>query len=655
MHNHSGANTCCTCVPGIRYALQSVKECICLSKEDPTLSVVIKITKVSGIVDTITLTYTNLNLLKICSDALIFNSSLVIPLEEISKIQILTSTVTNQGFKNCLKAKLSNPNPSCMALAVDDNGRGSGRGKSSNNSTNNCNTGLSCFLNENRDTLTTVQYDGCGSNTQVIQEVEAVTKTDVVNNVVFDTTSTNVPSNIKLTTETTNVVNSVVTTPVNVLSSAQSTPKSVVTSVTSRTGEALIALSATPQMVVENIKLDPKMDVVTNVTLSTSPVCGPLTTQDLNVITALTLQAIPNVATALTTLTAPFLTGLGNPTTATVITGYPNLTTVQVLSPGNANATVLTDITTATAVESLAVDMPSIASQDGRVGTLQVIIPANTFGAGVPATDTPFDVVVGNSTNPVSLAAPTTIDVLPAADTVLTVTGTPALKTVSDVLGNPNLVTVIQSLGTPSTANAVTGYPNPTIANAITTVNNTPVTINNPSTPTTTAIKAITTAPTTVNAGTSLNVTKVPLRPLNVDSPYSRIQVSQVGSPVTSRFVYNVSSTSETISTIGVVTPTTVNSVQSVTDTSVINKASVDSTPTSVLNSATLGQTKTSVVKDVTLSDVSVISVTPETVNGHVIGVFGGIMTLESTSGDLTVYSLCHIVSATSLPPNPPK
>lgn len=652
MHNNQSINTCCSCVPGVRYALQAVKECICLFKDDPTLSVVIKITKISGSMDTITLRYSTLNLLKICSDVIVYDSSLVIPIEDISKVQVLTSAVTNQGFKNCIKAKLSNPNPAEMALSMDNNPRG---GSSNKNCppkpANNCNAGLSCFINEHRDDLSHIQFEGSGTEIEVIKEVDMITPAKVVSDVILETTTKSVASNLKLTTESTNVINTVVSEPVKVITSAQSTEHTVVKNVTSRTANALIEQSSTQVDVVSKVNTDPQFDVVTGVTLNTQPVCAPLVTQDLNVLTSLALTAIPKVATNLSTTTGQFVTGLGTPSTDTCITGYPNITTVQVLSPGNANPNVVTDLTSITPVEPTAIDVPTIASANNGVGTLQVIVPANAFGAGVPAAAVTLDVVVGTDNNPVSLAAPRTIHSVDSQDPVLTGQGTPAIRTINAALGNPNLVTVIQSLGTPSTSNCISGYPNLQLAPAVTAVNKTEVTINNPSTPTTLGIKGITTTPTTLDAGTGLTVTKQPILPLKRDNPVTSTKASLLGSPVTAPFVFQVTPITDTIASLDSSTSTTVNSLKSFTDTSVINKATLSSDPVSVVDSASLGVVRQDVVGSITLNDISVTTTAPDTINGVVIGLFGGIMTLEATNGDINIYSLCHIVSAsTNLP-----
>ncbi|MEF9934776.1 MAG: hypothetical protein RSA01_03865 [Clostridium sp.] len=645
MHKNFGGNTGCSCAPGIRYSLQAIKDCICMCKDSSCFDVVIKITTVSGCVNTITLNPHNLNSLKLCSDSLVFKNDLIIQLEDISKIQVLTSDICNNKFKNCLMSKLSNHNPCCMAMSMDDCHKTGCGNKHNQGKSQPCSPTLTCFLNEHRDDLSTLQFEGACGTPHIVQTIDDIKKTEVVSDAVLSTTSTVVQTNLSLSPENTSVVESVNTTPIDVVSKITTKEQSLVSSVASQTSNALTGITSTPTQVVQSVNFNSPVDVLTSAKLNTSDVCGPLTTESVNVTTSAGVQEVANVATNVQTTPSTVLSGLGTPSTTPVVTGYPAPSTVNAITGYDGSASVIGGVTGVNIVTPTSVAVPNIKSLDLSLGKLQVIIPKNSIGQSLPNRDLTYDVIIGTEGNSVSLLAPTQVNNYVSPNPLLGVEGRPIIETVPTA---PIDEPVLNGLGRASTANAVTGYPAATTASVVGQVNSTPVTIPTLVSPSNVQIQSITSPPSVVAAGTSLSTTNASILPVNPQTPVNNTTVSVVGEPTSAPFVNSVTGTPTNVTLIKDISPDKVNSVTSAPKTSVIKNVSLNSKNTCVLDSASLDISEKCVVKDIALDDVCVLSSSPETINGRVIGVCGGIMTVLDVSDDILIYSLCNIVSATS-------
>lgn len=80
----------------------------------------------------------------------------------------------------------------------------------------------------------------------------------------------------------------------------------------------------------------------------------------------------------------------------------------------------------------------------------------------------------------------------------------------------------------------------------------------------------------------------------------------------------------------------------------VVGNADITKSSATVLNGASLNKSPKSVVTDVETGTVSVLAPVNEPIEGDVVCAGNGIMTVENTNGDVSLYNLCDVNAVTT-------
>ncbi len=358
-------------------------------------------------------------------------------------------------------------------------------------------------------------------------------------------------------------------------------PASVVQGVTlSQTPASVVgAVAPTNTTVVTNVSTTPQ-SLVTGITTQTASVAGAITTAPLPVVNAVNTTLAPDgVVTGITETTQAVIGSLTT-TPATAVTGFGAPTVY---------GGVITGVDVISSIAPQAVTVPVLTSVG--TGLLQITIAANSLGAGIPPADVTLNVQAGGSN--VTFGGNITANTLPTTANVLGgLTATPAIETIS-VPGAPVTAAVIGSV-TPTPATVIGSITPSTLAGSL--------------------VSGVETA--TIN-----NVTVGPA----------------------TEVVSSVAATTGTVNVPGPVSTVPASSLFTTTPASVVGTAVLNTTPTSVVGSATLNTTSETVVESVNAAAINVLAPTVEAVDGSVAQACEGIMAVDNTNGDMTVYSICEI------------
>ncbi len=368
--SNSFPSDCCT--ETIRQALEIIREAVRSLGNSSTLDVVIYTT--DGSSETITFTSRGRSV-KITDDAIIYNC-VAIALNSISKIEILTSSLS-ENFRNRLLNRLNRLSESCenpyLAYDLDDESYCPRCKKEKCNCK--CENTLGDYVINNVDELSGVGRIGGGrpifgisevNTTLVVSDVEAIlTTTPVLQSADLDTSFTNVISD--LSTISTSVVNSISTNNQQVVREIQQTPARAITA--SSVDSVVVVGSVAPftTLVVQNINPNNNSisvvnsysttQVVKNITKSsavatnivdfdTTPLVNEITTSEVQVVQSIN-EFSANVINSVTATTSPAVSRVSYDTKRVVNSITPVTDTIITTSdPSFADA--ITDIDTTT-------------------------------------------------------------------------------------------------------------------------------------------------------------------------------------------------------------------------------------------------------------------------------------------------------------------
>ena len=322
--------------------------------------------------------------------------------------------------------------------------------------------------------------------------------------------------------------------------------------------------------------------LVSAVTTATTSVSAPVEVTEIEVAGSVDITEAADFASGLTVTEA---TVVGEIATETVeaVSGFGATTTVSGIVSG---------LDDASAVGSTAVNVPILNSVGS--GALQVIIPAGAFGTNIPATDVTLPVTVDGIG--ISYGGTSTVYTLPNDVTLLSIAGIPNVSEI-DVLGTPITTPVVSAV---------------------------------------TATEATVAASVEFESLNGALVTDV--TPVSVGSAAAP-EIVEVVSTVTTEF--------SDINAVGTVSTVDASSLFTVDTASVLSGAQLTTTEAEGLDSAELTTTTASVISGITTTPVSVFSPTfAEPIEGDIIGARRGIIAVDNTDGDISVYSSCSVRGA---------
>lgn len=639
----------------------------------------------------------------IIKDGVLTYGTLVISLCDIAKLDLEIGGINNPAFIGLLDEKIKEITTKCRKVyghedierdCDEDYNYGNHQGCTK------CTQGLQDAINDGTP-ISQLSYNGSQQVVNAIPTLDSVVTATVIGSIAVSNTTGSFLTGASLATTGQSVVGNVATLAQGVITSITTTTAPVVTGITTGTAAVSGPITVVPTTVVNGVTLNP-VALVSNVNGNASSVIGSVTgvtTTALANVTTTTIPFVTGVTASTTSVlasvvsnTTAFVTGITPTTTPVVISVTPN-TTVMVTSISQTTAGVVTGITqTSTGVVT---NYPNPTSVNGVIsgvnainvitpiletvatftsagtGVLQVIIPANVFGNGIPPAAVPINVVANGAT--ISFNGNTTFYALPTATPVLGGASTAALSN-----------NVLTGLGTPTTVPALTGVTPATIP-VVASV--TPVTIGavigittattgvvTGITPATTgALVGITQIPATVLNGVTLGtqpavigVTSSPVNvvgsitaptvsvissiiqsttPGNLVTAVSTQSINAVAAPTVVAAVTGVTPTTSTVNSLTGSTTGTVNSVQSVTAVTVVAAATLNTSAANALASVQVIGAGQSVVQDITTKAVQTLSPAPETINGSLASAGNGIVVINDTNGDISIYSECEITT----------
>lgn len=639
----------------------------------------------------------------IIKEGVLTYGSLVISLCDIAKLDLETGGINNPAFIGLLNEKIKEITTKCRKVyghgeaqrdCEDDynDRKCEGCGK--------CTQGLQDAINSGYP-INQLSYNGSQQVVNAIPTLDSVVTATVIGSVAVSNTTGSFLSGASLATTNQSVVSGVVTLNQGVITSITTTTAPVVTGITVATTPVSGPITVTPTAVVNGVTLNPvalvsnvngnASSVVQSVTANTTAVLASVTTTTTPFVTGVT-EATTSVLASITPVTAAVVTGI-TPATTPVVTSVTPTTTGVVTSINQTTAGIVTGITQTSigvvtnypnpsivngvisGVNAINVITPTLETvatfTSTGTGVLQVIIPANAFGANIPPAAVPLNIVANGATisfdgNTTFYALPTATPVLGGASTavisnnVLTGLGTPT--TVAALTGVTPVTTTGVITVTPVTIGAVTGITTVTTGavigitsattGAVTDITQTPVTVLTGVTPATqAAVIDLTQIPTNVVTGITaptINVISSIIQsttPGNLVTAVSTQSINNVAPPVVVAAVTAVTPVISNISSLAGSVAGTVGSVQSIATANVIGTATLNTTAANALASVQVIGTGQSVVKDITTTTVQTLSPVPENINGSFASAGNGIVVINDTNGDISIYSECEITT----------
>ena len=558
---------------------------------NPFFNVNVSITTKNGIVTTV-------NFSKLSLDDIVLNSSTLVidgvafSLCDVVKITIDTSSIIGTTFHKRLLQSLKNI--TTTAYYPNDNNDNYDCGCSS--TAVECAQCMQNYINQNMGSIEKVSYTGGFSTLENITAPENITKTNVLDSATIIKTKTDVLKDVTLNNQVTPVLQTanLSTQKASVLNSAtlNTQPKSVVEDV-----------SPSDTEIVEDITLNTDL-LVSSVTPSSTEVAAPLNIAPTNVVS--------NVQTEENEFVENIQVGKGNvisqisSTNAPAIVSFDPPTTVNgVISGVTTPKTVVPELFTLSKFKS-----------DG-IGPLTITIPQKTITPDYPTTDLVFSVKVNGQD----------IEFNGSTDKFVLSDNT---NLIGYSVGDPTSVN-IQQMGVPQTE---------------------------------IFLKSIT--PTTQSAVTTV-VPKSSVKKFVAD--VSNVEINNVQNPTIKSVVEDIDTNQKDITSIANVSKVNVRDLFDITSTDVVGSATLNTTNEEVVSSATLNTTakavlsssnlikdtenivenvnlltsSTSVVEDITEKQISVLSPVNEDINGNIVAAGDGIMAVNNSNGDISVYSTCDI------------
>ncbi|MEG1636346.1 MAG: hypothetical protein RR324_02420 [Cellulosilyticaceae bacterium] len=520
--------------------------------------------------------------------------------------------------------------------------------------------------------VTNTVVTGVAPTTAVVSGPVSVAPTAVVGSVGVVTPGTGIvtavaatPINVvgSVATVAGTAVGSIATVPVALVSAVNSTPVGVLGDITPTSNNVVGSLTTVPVTAIGNVATTP-VTLVGSVTTTNVGVVGSLVTLPTSVIQSVTTTPVNVVGSVATTPTA-VITAI-NPTIApgalTGINGFA-VNAVPVATVTLVNATQVGDLYVTIGgvqypVHVGSIANPSTVSIGPSISVAQLGAPANFLQITGPTAPIALNTVV------TGFNAPTTANVV---GSVSTVTATPIASIVPipvNVVGT--IVTVptgvVGSVATVAgtAVNSVTTVPVTAIGgvatvptSVVTTITKVPATaVGSIVTVPGTALSAVTTTP--VGMVAALNITNAtPVNSINVTTVAGGVVTSVipgvinnvVGTPGTAVVLNGINTSTISVGNVTGTGSVAFNAVTNVLTTLVVNRVGISTTTLPALTLAVPVTLPEAVIADISTTAVPVLSPVVEDLDGQVDSVGNGVVVVENTNGDLTVYSVCEITS----------
>ena len=320
-------------------------------------------------------------------------------------------------------------------------------------------------------------------------------------------------------------------------------------------------------------------EVVTSVTPTNIDVSAPITVTPTNVVSEIDLTDDSIVVTKVDSTTKNVINQVSS-TTGTVVTGFTG---------GNTITGVISNVDNIENITPTSLEIPAISSTG--TGELKVTIKAQSIDGTNPVSDIELNVTVNNQN--ISFNGNTTKFVLDDNTNILG--------------GNTNTPNVsdINQIGTPTTD---------TFTKTISTTN---IPVIDTITPTNVTTKLVNNA--------------------------TNIEINNVDTPTTQSVLQTVDVQTKNIESITNVTSVKPTDLISNTTEDVLSSATLSTNNINVLDSANLENVTIPVINDITTSVETIVIPTKENIEGRVFAAGDGIMGVNNTNGDITVYSICDI------------
>lgn len=322
------------------------------------------------------------------------------------------------------------------------------------------------------------------------------------------------------------------------------------------------------------------LTILQDITPQTVNVSAPITTTPQTVVTEVQTQDDVTFVTGVQTTTKNVLDKVST-TTATAVTGF---------SGGSTITGVISNVDKVENITPTAVQLPAFTSTG--TGELKITIPAKSIDGTNPVSDIELNVTVGNQN--ISFNGNTQQYVLNNATNLLGgTTASPSVVSVNQI-GTPTIDTFIKTVSSTDIPVIDTVTPDTQAGQIVTNV-------------TTEQINVIETQPTTATVVKSIDKTTT-----------------------------NIKSVTETTS----VKPT---DLLSSTTADALTSATLQTTQNTVLKSATLTTTPITAITDIQSTPTNIPVPVKENIDGKVFTAGDGIMGVNNTNGDITIYSICDI------------
>jgi len=562
----------CSCINSMKEVLEAIIYAV--NRIDiPGFSVAIEITMKNGIIYTVNIDSGTLYPVRIRGN-LFVTEDIAISICDIAKIQIL-SAQSDPTFATILERALRRicydgpcppcpPYPPCppcgppacqqycgdQAITWEPPYQGPQEIEcNSPSEKEECACDLQRFIRRNMDNIEEVGFNGSLNTIESISAISNISYIDVVEDASLATTTTPVIQTAVLSQSAATVVDGVVAAAISVVTDVGLVSTTLVAGIGTVAASVSAPITVTPVTVAASVNLGDLPDGVLTGVIATAQ----------------------TVVESLTTTAATVINGFGAPT---LFSGVLSVDTISTIG------TTTTIIPTITA---------------GSTGLLQVVVPADAFGAGIPGAPVTLDITVGGAT--VTLGTPSTVYTLPT-DVSLLAGATTATLVAFTVLGAPTETTVIGSV----TENPID------VIGALTT----------------TSYQG-----TLIASANLAAINEVEAQPAPID------------------VLTGISLVTENVNVVDDVTDVPASDLFTTTTESVVGTAALNTTTTNVVNSATLNTTAATVVQSVDAETLSVLSPVQEEIDGTVTQACEGIMAVDNTNGNITVYSICEINSVT--------
>ena len=454
--NTSSCNTIpikdCCCTKNIRKSLIAIQSTVA-EMNIPGFSVNILITTTTGLQYPIFISASTANPVIIGEDTITYDKT-SISLCAIAKIEILSSQFLNNGFANKLLLKLKCLTNICPELAMtveNSNYNYSTKGckgsfspwrlPSERDLTDCCCTpGMQDYLNENKDNLNSVSYEGSLKYIEPIYYLTDIVTTTVVKDFKILVNTVPALNNVTLNIVNATIVNSIFTVSISAINGFTTIPSALL-DITDTTDLAETPINVVPTTIVTSaFRVTPIDAIITNIAPSSIPFVSSIATVPT------TIKNFPNYTTA-----------VGVPTGATTALSIPTKpVTIPNLTAATGGLFIFYGGVTIPLIDALGNNVTIGATTNVNLLTL----PTNLLG-GLTATPEvgPPDVVS-------SLGAPVTINVLsnviPTALPAITsvVTGVSTIPNTFFDRSNSSIMNVVSgSLSSVPIINSITTIP----------------------------------------------------------------------------------------------------------------------------------------------------------------------------------------------------